>query len=72
MGRGEGVRKNGMIPALSWRIFRKNRIVGKCMIKIFCGGGGGVVDGKGVAVVGVIKGSLQHLKTGVGKGKSCS
>ena len=51
------------------------------MIKIFRGGGGGgVVDGVWVAVKelevgwwGVIRGSFQkHLKTGGGKGKSCS
>ena len=52
------------------------------MIKIFRGEGvvDGEGEGEGVAVkdawsgvVGVIKGSFQkHLKTGLGKGESCS
>ena len=46
------------------------------MIRIFRGGGTGGRWGGGSSEVrwlGVIKGSFQkHLKTGLGKGKSCS
>ena len=53
------------------------------MIKIFMGGGGGVVDGEGGSSEGCLKwgggrgGSLRDiskniLKQGVGEGKSCS
>ena len=62
-------------------LFTKIEKRAMCMINISMGGKGGGWGGglavkdawSGLVGVGVIKGSLQkHLKTGVGKGKSCS